>query len=57
MRPGRYALLLLAIAIAIAGCRGKVRPNVLVLVMDTTRGDRCSFNGYGRPTTPRPPPT
>jgi arylsulfatase A-like enzyme len=29
------------------------RPNVLVLVMDTTRADRCSVTGYGRPTTPR----
>lgn len=28
-------------------------PNVLVLVMDTTRADRCSINGYARPTTPR----
>jgi arylsulfatase A-like enzyme len=32
---------------------GAPRPNVLVLVMDTTRGDRCSFNGYQRPTTPQ----
>jgi arylsulfatase A-like enzyme len=32
---------------------GAPRPNVLLLVMDTTRGDRCSFNGYSRPTTPR----
>ena len=28
-------------------------PNVLVLVIDTVRADRCSFNGYGRATTPR----
>jgi arylsulfatase A-like enzyme len=27
-------------------------PNVLLLVMDTTRADRCSFQGYDRPTTP-----
>ncbi len=27
-------------------------PNVIFLVMDTTRGDRCSLNGYGRSTTP-----
>lgn len=26
--------------------------NVLVLVMDTARADRCSFLGYARPTTP-----
>jgi arylsulfatase A-like enzyme len=24
-----------------------------MLVLDTARGDRCSFNGYARPTTPR----
>src|SRR5262245_52183223 len=29
------------------------RPNVIMIVMDTTRGDRCSLTGYGRPTTPR----
>jgi arylsulfatase A-like enzyme len=28
------------------------RPNVVVLVMDTTRADRCSVHGYPRPTTP-----
>jgi len=28
------------------------RPNVIVIVMDTTRADRCSFLGYERPTTP-----
>ena len=27
-------------------------PDVLLIVMDTTRADRCSFMGYGRPTTP-----
>jgi arylsulfatase A-like enzyme len=29
------------------------RPDVILIVMDTTRADRCSFLGYGRPTTPR----
>lgn len=28
------------------------KPNVLIVVMDTTRADRCSVNGYSRPTTP-----
>jgi arylsulfatase A-like enzyme len=37
----------------LGGCGAKPRPNVLVLVMDTTRADRCSFGGYARPTTPR----
>jgi len=27
-------------------------PNVIVIVMDTARGDRCSVNGYSKPTTP-----
>ena len=31
----------------------RVRPNVVIVVMDTTRADRCSFEGYARPTTPR----
>lgn len=26
-------------------------PNVLIIVVDTCRGDRCGFNGYGRKTT------
>ena len=52
-----------AVAILVAGagttalvaCRsaGSPRPNVLLLVMDTARGDRCSFDGNPRPTTPR----
>jgi len=41
------------LAIALAGCGGSKGPNVLLLVMDTTRADRCSFEGYDRPTTPR----
>ncbi len=28
------------------------RPNVLFVVWDTVRADRCSVNGYERPTTP-----
>jgi arylsulfatase A-like enzyme len=40
-------------AAATGGCGARSRPNVLVLVMDTTRADRCSFEGYPRPTTPR----
>jgi arylsulfatase A-like enzyme len=60
----RRRLPLLAL-LAVAGCGGcggcgdsapkppAERPNVLLLVMDTTRADRCSFEGYARPTTPR----
>jgi arylsulfatase A-like enzyme len=31
---------------------GAVSPNVIILVMDTTRAGRCSVNGYERETTP-----
>lgn len=43
-----------AMAVAAAGwCRAARRPpNVLVVVLDTARADRCGFLGYGRPTTP-----
>jgi len=30
----------------------RARPNVVVIVMDTTRADRCSVHGYERATTP-----
>ena len=35
------------------GAATQPRPNVVMIVMDTTRADRCSFQGYARPTTPR----
>jgi len=38
--------------LALVSCGAESPPNVLVIVMDTTRGDRCSVNGYERPTTP-----
>jgi arylsulfatase A-like enzyme len=50
----RTALVVLAAAaLAAAACGHGDRPNVLLLVLDTTRADRCSFTGYARPTTPR----
>jgi len=58
MRLAPVVTTLLATFFAI-GCRDDAstagrpaHPNVLLLVMDTTRGDRCSFQGYDRPTTP-----
>ena len=34
-------------------CRqAQPRPNVVIVVLDTVRADRCSVNGYARPTTP-----
>lgn len=57
MRPFRRAAraAIVAAAAGLAACPGRVddaRPNVLVLVMDTTRADRCVHLGYDRPTTP-----
>jgi len=51
-------LRILPVCLLFAGACGDgdspvVRPNVLVLMMDTTRGDRVTVNGYDRPTTPR----
>ena len=42
-------------ALAVVSCApapASARPNVVVIVMDTTRADRCSVTGYARPTTP-----
>lgn len=49
------AALAVAAAGAIQGCRTEAPPgpNVLLVVMDTTRADRCSFLGHDRATTPR----
>ena len=53
-RAGRLACVVVAAAAAaLASCGSPDGPNVLVLVMDTTRADRCGINGYSRPTTPR----
>jgi arylsulfatase A-like enzyme len=49
----------LLLALVCASCGAREAPahpevrNVVFVVMDTTRGDRCSVNGYGRKTTPR----
>jgi arylsulfatase A-like enzyme len=43
-----------AAALLPAGCRNtrSGRPDVLFIVIDTLRADRCSLHGYTRPTTP-----
>jgi arylsulfatase A-like enzyme len=47
----RHLLVLLLVSL---GCdRGPPRPNIVLVVWDTCRGDRVSVNGYERPTTPR----
>lgn len=54
MRVLRVLLGIACVAVIVSiAVRPAPRPNVIVVVMDTTRGDRCSFAGYARPTTPR----
>lgn len=45
-------LVCLIVAGGSVGCGGVKPPNVLLIVLDTTRADRCSVNGYAAPTTP-----
>ncbi|MEW6270894.1 MAG: sulfatase [Thermodesulfobacteriota bacterium] len=55
------APLVLALAVAVAGllvlrhgaATPAVRPDVLLVTIDTLRADHCSAYGYPRPTTPR----
>ena len=44
--------MLLCASILLAGCGFGERPNVLLIVIDTARADRFSFNGYERDTSP-----
>lgn len=44
---------LLAAALALAGCGGDPRPDVLLVSLDTVRADHLSVYGYPRSTTPR----
>ena len=50
----RFFAVALAFAMLAVSCGECPRPpNVVLIVMDTTRADRCSFSGYDRDTTPR----
>jgi arylsulfatase A-like enzyme len=53
IRPGFVASIAVAV-FASAGCARPaiVRPNVLLVTIDTLRADHCSAYGYARPTTP-----
>jgi arylsulfatase A-like enzyme len=55
IRLAGFCLLAALVACAPGGpaASSKKPPHVLLLVMDTTRGDRCSVNGHERETTPR----
>jgi arylsulfatase A-like enzyme len=50
MRP--FPVAALALVLMLAGCARAPRPNVVLIVLDTMRGDRLSCAGYDRPTTP-----
>jgi len=53
MRSRRLFGLLLLAALPL-GCNGGTpRPNIVVILWDTCRGDRVAVNGYPRATTPR----
>src|SRR5262249_3542251 len=43
---------LLLVPLVLAGCGGGARPNILLIVFDTSRADRFPFDGYARPTAP-----
>ena len=40
------------VGLLLSGCAHAPRPNVVLIVLDTLRGDRLSCMGYDRPTTP-----
>ncbi|MCZ6696449.1 MAG: sulfatase [Acidobacteria bacterium] len=46
------SILSVTLSVALCGCGAGRRPNILLVVIDTARGDRFSFNGYDRPTSP-----
>lgn len=50
--PFAVVILLAACGSGDPGTPAAGLPNVVLIVMDTTRADRCSVNGYDRPTTP-----
>ncbi len=56
LTPSRRSALLLTVCLGLvpscSGAPADPRPNVLLIVIDTTRQDRLSTYGYGRKTTP-----
>lgn len=52
MIPRRALLLVMAALLVLGGCGRARKPNVVLIVLDTLRGDRLTCMGYNRPTTP-----
>ena len=48
----RLLIMTLCAMSVLSGCGKAKQPNVVVIVLDTLRGDRLSCAGYKRPTTP-----
>jgi len=48
----RHLFPLLLLPFLLAGCGEGVRPNILLIIFDTSRADRFPFDGYDRPTAP-----
>jgi arylsulfatase A-like enzyme len=48
----RLAIILSMLCMTL-GCAKQKQPNVVLIVLDTLRGDRLSCMGYNRPTSPR----
>lgn len=46
------SFLAVLLPVFLAGCGEGPRPNILLIVMDTARGDRFPWSGYPRPTAP-----
>jgi arylsulfatase A-like enzyme len=52
MTPRRvFILVAISVLLLLGGC-GARKPNVVLIVLDTLRGDRLTCMGYNRPTTP-----
>ena len=43
---------LLLVPLIFIGCGESARPNILLIIFDTSRADRFPFDGYARPTAP-----
>jgi arylsulfatase A-like enzyme len=52
LAAARTAIIPALIAAWLCGCGSPARPNILLVVIDTARADRFSFDGYAKDTSP-----